>query len=125
MQTLAQLLDAGAPDKVAVVTPNGPSLTYRQLRDQVEELASILSAAGLSTGQAASIVLGNDIRFVATFLAVARLGAVAAPLNPNYTEDEYRFYMEDAGASLAILPPEDHPARGSGPGTRTPVHRGP
>ncbi len=113
MQTLAQLLDAGAPDKAAIVTPNGPSLTYRQLRDQVEELASTLSAAGLSQGQAASIVLGNDIRFVATFLAVARLGAVAAPLNPNYTEDEYRFYMEDAGASLAILPPEEHPARGA------------
>ena len=48
MQTLAQLLDAGAPDKAAVVTPNGPTLTYRQLRDQVEELASTLSAAGLS-----------------------------------------------------------------------------
>ena len=113
MQTLAQLLDAGAPDKAAVVVPGGPTLTYRQLRDQVEELASTLSAAGLSRGQAASIVLGNDIRFVATFLAVARLGAVAAPLNPNYTEDEYRFYMEDAGASLAILPPEEHPARGA------------
>ena len=37
----------------------------------------------------------------------------AAPLNPNYTEDEYRFYMEDAGASLAILPPEEHSARGA------------
>ncbi len=120
MQTLAQLLDAGAPDKAAVVTPNGPSLTYGRLRDLVEGLASSLSGAGLAKGQAASIVLGNDIRFVATFLAVTRLGAVAAPLNPNYTEDEYRFYMEDAGASLAILPPEEHPARKAAQGLGLP-----
>ena len=113
MQTLAQLLESGAPDKAAVVVPGGPSLTYTQLGEQVEDLASALTAAGLARGQAAAIVLGNDIRFIATFLAVARLGAVAAPLNPNYTEDEYHFYMEDAGATLAILPPEEHPARGA------------
>ena len=33
MQTLAHLLDAGAPDKAAVVTPNGPSLTYRTVSE--------------------------------------------------------------------------------------------
>ena len=122
MQTLAQLLDSGAPDKAAIIVPGGPTLTYAGLHDQVEHLASVLSNAGLARGQAASIVLGNDIRFVATFLAVARLGAVAAPLNPNYTEDEYRFYMEDAGASLAILPPEDHPARAAAQGLGLTVH---
>ena len=120
MQTLAQLLDSGHQTKPAIVVPGGPTLTYNELHDQVEGLASALSNAGLSRGQAASIVLGNDIRFVTTFLAVARLGAVAAPLNPNYTEEEYRFYMEDAGASLAILPPEDHPARAAAQGLGLP-----
>ena len=45
------------------------------------------------------------------FLAVARAGAIAAPLNPAYTADEFKFYMEDAEAQLAILPEGEHAAR--------------
>ena len=37
--------------------------------------------------------------------AVARAGAVAAPLNSAYTLDEFKFFMEDADSQLAIVPP--------------------
>ena len=36
---------------------------------------------------------------------------IAAPLNPAYTTDEFTFFMEDAGARVAILPNGAHPAR--------------
>lgn len=42
------------------------------------------------------------------FLGVALARAVAAPLNPAYTEEENKFYMEDAASKLLIVP-----ARGS------------
>ena len=38
------------------------------------------------------------------FLGVALARAVAAPLNPSYTEDENKFYMEDAASKLLIVP---------------------
>jgi acyl-CoA synthetase (AMP-forming)/AMP-acid ligase II len=52
-----------------------------------------------------------------TFLAVTSC-ATAAPLNPGYREDEFRFYMEDLGAKALITLPEDtseaHAAAGQG-----------
>ncbi|HEX2513231.1 MAG TPA: acyl--CoA ligase, partial [Chloroflexota bacterium] len=38
------------------------------------------------------------------FLAAA-VAATAAPLNPAYTESEFRFYMEDTGARALVVPP--------------------
>ena len=70
-----------------------------------------LAAAGASPGTTVSIILPNGLDFVVVFLAVARCGAVAAPLNPAYTVDEFKFYMEDASSGLAILPAGDHPGR--------------
>lgn len=121
MKTLAELLTNGGHDEPALVVPQGPSVSYEGLGVQVEELASALKGAGVEPGQAVSIVLGNNIEFVATFLAVTRLGATAAPLNPSYTSDEYRFYMKDAGAVMAILPPEEHPARGAAQSLNLPI----
>src|SRR5438309_4386910 len=35
----------------------------------------------------------------------------SAPLNPSYKVEEFRFYLEDAGAKAVIVAPGDHPAR--------------
>jgi acyl-CoA synthetase (AMP-forming)/AMP-acid ligase II len=48
-----------------------------------------------------AIVLPNGPEMAAAFLAVAGC-AVAAPLNPAYTADEFAFYMEDLGARALI-----------------------
>lgn len=111
MHTLTELLKNGDPNQTALTIPDGPVVSYRELGEQIEALALVLSDRGIAKGSTASIVLGNDLQFVVSFLAVARLGAVAAPLNPNYTIGEYSFYMKDAGSTLAMLPPADHAAR--------------
>ena len=67
----------------------------------------------MQPAKAVSIALPNGLDFLVAFMAVARAGAIAAPLNPAYTADEFKFYMQDAEAQLAILPPGDHPARES------------
>ena len=108
--TLPGLLERGASGHPAVVVPGGPSATYRQLAEHVESLAGRLLAAGVEPGSTVSIVLGNDLSFVECFLAVTRAGAVAAPLNPAYTTDEFRSFMEDAGAKAVLLPPSESPA---------------
>ena len=101
--TLADLLQQGDPDHTAIVVPDGPSVTYGALDAQVESLAASFQASGLGHGSVVSLVQGNDLPFVTTFLAVTRAGAVAAPLNPAYTADELRFYMEDAGAQAVVM----------------------
>ena len=111
MTTLAHILDEHPDDQTSVVIPGGPSVSYSALRDEVERVAGILAASGVQRRRAVSIVLPNGLDFIVTFLAVARSGAVAAPLNPGYTVDEFNFFMEDADSQLAIFPPGDHPGR--------------
>lgn len=38
------------------------------------------------------------------FIAVTRVRAIAAPLNSAYTEDEFKFYLEDANSTLLLVP---------------------
>ena len=109
--TLADLLRRGEPQHKAIVVPGGPAASYAELEAHVKSLASSLQASGLGHGSVVSLVLGNDLSFVALFLAVARAGAVAAPLNPTYTVEELRFFMEDTGADAVVLTPGQHPAR--------------
>lgn len=113
MKTLAELLETGQSNHPAIVIPDGPRVTYAELRAQVESLASALWEAGVRPGETVSIVLGNNLEYVVAFLAVVRVGAIAAPLNPNYTAAELQFYMEDAGAKTLLLPPGEHPSRGA------------
>ena len=111
MTTLAQVLAPNASTDNAVVIPDGPTLSYAALSDEIERVAGVLAAAGVEAGRPVSIVLANNLEFLVAFLAVARAGAIAAPLNSAYTVDEFKFFMEDADAQLAIVPPGEHAGR--------------
>ena len=111
INTLRDVLRPTSNGDVAVDIPGGPKIDYARLDDEVERVAGRLAAAGVSPGTTVSIILPNGLEFIVAFLAVARCGAVAAPLNSAYTVDEFKFYMEDASSGLAILPVGDHPGR--------------
>lgn len=111
MNTLADILNPQNSTDCAITIPDGPAVSYAGFGEEVERIAELLAAAGVQPGKAVSIVLPNGLDFLVVFLAVARAGAIAAPLNPAYTIDEFKFYMEDAEAQLAILPLGDHAGR--------------
>ena len=101
--TLRGLLDAGAPDRPALRVPGGPTLTYDALRRQVDRLSADLRGLGVQRGDRVAMVLPNSLEALVAFLAVSNI-ATAAPLNPAYKEDEFRFYMDDTGARALVLP---------------------
>lgn len=91
--------------------PGRPDMTYDELGRVVDTAGRELAALGIRPGVPVAIVLPNGPEMAAVFLAVASY-AVAAPLNPAYTEDEFAFYMEDLGAKLLIVQAgTDTPAR--------------
>jgi acyl-CoA synthetase (AMP-forming)/AMP-acid ligase II len=103
--TLLGLLTAPA-DRTALIQPEaGVRLTYGALRHQVESVASLLAAAGIRRGDRVGMALPNGIANIITFLSASMAGT-AAPLNPGYKEEEFRFYLEDTNAKLLLLPPE-------------------
>ncbi|HZD01236.1 MAG TPA: acyl--CoA ligase [Actinomycetes bacterium] len=101
---LLKLLDNGEPDAPAIVVPDGPRLTYQELREQVRRGAEALAGLGLRRDQAVGMVFENSAEALVLFLAAA-LAASAAPLNPAYTEAEFRFYLEDVDARALVVPP--------------------
>ena len=100
---LSGLLEAGAPEHAALRVPGGPTITYDALRRQVDRLSADLRGLGIERGDRVALVLPNSLEALVAFLAVSNV-ATAAPLNPAYKEDEFRFYMDDTGARALVLP---------------------
>jgi len=100
--TVMELLSSGADDAVAISTPGGAPLRYRDLRRLMADTLSILNAHGIGRNDRVAIVLDNGPRMATAFLAVAA-GATAAPLNPGYRADELEFYLTDLRARLLIV----------------------
>jgi acyl-CoA synthetase (AMP-forming)/AMP-acid ligase II len=111
--TLADLFSQADADHPALLLPEEGAMTrYRSLAEQVDTLAVMLRQSGLEPGDGVAIVLPNGLEYLASFLAVPRARLTAAPLNPAYKAEEFRFYLEDAGVRAIIVPPGDHPVRG-------------
>jgi len=102
--TLNRILERGQADDLAIDVPGGARLTYRELREQVAAVADELSRMGLGRGDRIALVLPNCVEAIVLFVAAATVGT-AAPLNPAYKEDEFRFYLEDVDARALVVPP--------------------
>jgi acyl-CoA synthetase (AMP-forming)/AMP-acid ligase II len=114
---ILDLLENGDPSRLALaVSGGGPKLTYDQLRAQVNRLVDELRQAGLGRDDRIAMALPNGIEMIVSFLAASIVGT-AAPLNPAYTRDEFKFYLEDTSASALILPPKDNEEARAAAGT--------
>ncbi|AVH69520.1 acyl--CoA ligase [Nostoc sp. 'Lobaria pulmonaria (5183) cyanobiont'] len=91
----------GEDNHPALVTPDGRSLTYKQLRENVIRLVSQLNSFGLKRGERIAIAMTNGSPMAITFLAAAICGT-AAPLNPKYKQEEFAFYYQDTQAKALI-----------------------
>ena len=104
-QTLREVLDYGVAEHAALVSPDGPTITYDDLRAQVDRLRVQLRSLGIRKEDRVAIVLPNGLESIVTFLAVTA-AATAAPLNAAYKIDEFAFYLDDTNASAVITGPE-------------------
>jgi acyl-CoA synthetase (AMP-forming)/AMP-acid ligase II len=104
--TLIDLLRRNPGGSPAVVIPEqNITITYDGLRSQVEAFAEGLAGAGVRPGDRIGIALPNGLPTIVAFLAASTAGT-AAPLNQNYREEEFRFYLDDTNAKVLLLPPD-------------------
>jgi acyl-CoA synthetase (AMP-forming)/AMP-acid ligase II len=102
-EPLIELIDPDGERPALVCPDDGERVTHAQLRERVADIAARLRAAGVERGGSVAIVLPNGPEIVEVLLGVAAAGAAAAPLNPAYTEPEYRFYLEDLAPQLLVV----------------------
>ena len=75
------------PDAPALLF-KGSTVSYARLARESDALASALAEMGVSRGDRVALLLPNCPQFVIAQLAIWKVGAIVAPLNPIYTEHE-------------------------------------
>jgi long-chain acyl-CoA synthetase len=102
--TLAEGLSQTAsrmPDNPALVF-QGKTITYKELDLMVSKLASALKSLGIGPGDRVALLLPNLVQTAVGIYAALRLGAIASPNNPLYTDRELEHQLKDSGAKVLI-----------------------
>ena len=98
---LTRVVDRAAEqfgDRIAYVTAEGSSISYRELRGRSLRAAAWLRQRGVGDGDVVALVLPATVDYLALYLGAARIGAITAGINARLTADE-------RGQLLAIAEP--------------------
>ncbi|MFC1875331.1 long-chain fatty acid--CoA ligase [Chloroflexota bacterium] len=90
------------PDHRALLF-QGAHLSYAELEQLSDVFATALVARGIQKGDRVALLLPNCPQFIIAQLGAWKAGAIAAPINPLYTESELKHMLEGCGAKTAIV----------------------
>ena len=102
---LADLLKRHAADRPrqAALVEGDWVITWSDLDRRVCQLANGLWKTGVRKGDPVAVVLPNGCAFVTTFLALARIGAVVVPVNPEFKALEIRSALQAARCETGVF----------------------
>ena len=103
-QTLGQVLDrrvAKNGDRVWLIDGDR-QWRYRDVDARANRLARGLAGAGVKAGDTVLLMLPDCVDFVATWCALARLGAIEVPVNVHLRGGVLAHVLRDAGAGIMI-----------------------
>ena len=101
-QTISSFLSKHLSASKAIGALNKEWLTYGALRELTQKVKTSLRESGISKKDRVAIVLPNGPTMASAFATIAQC-ATTAPLNPNYREDEFFFYLEDLKAAAIVV----------------------
>ncbi|WP_372758361.1 long-chain-fatty-acid--CoA ligase [Litorivivens sp.] len=103
---------ASTRGELLLASDDRQSLTFAQAKQRVDRIAGALEASGIEAGDRVGILAKNSVDNLCTFLACARLGAVAVGLNYRLTQPEVEFIASDAEIKHLFFDAEFDPLRG-------------
>ncbi len=89
---LFEVVASAVPDRTAFVCGE-QRLSFRELNQRANQLASALQARGIVRGNNVGIELFNSAEYLETFLACCKIGAVPANVNYRYVADELHYLL--------------------------------
>ena len=91
------------PDRIAVRTVDGETLTYGELATQASQVAGLLASLGVEATSRVAILASNSLDFVRAWAGVQRLGATAVLLNTELMGDFLLHPLQDSAPSLLVI----------------------
>src|ERR1700752_2738127 len=98
-------LDRGHGDRLALTGPLG-TMSYAELCEQASRWGNGLISLGLKRGNRVLMFLDDTPAYPAAFFGAVRAGFVPLLINTLTPPDLLRFYLSDAGATVAIADAE-------------------
>src|SRR5215510_2057305 len=101
---LHEILDTAVidvPDRPAT-SFFGATLTFEDIKDRSDRLATALDRYGITKGDRVGIMLPNCPQYIVAAFAILRHGAIVVNINPSYTAREVLTVAEDAGPRIII-----------------------
>ena len=89
------------PAKPALIF-QGKVVTYQELDVMVSKWASALQSFGVRPGDRVGLLLPNLVQTVVGIYGALRMGAVAVPNNPLYTDRELQHQLNDSGCTVLL-----------------------
>jgi len=80
----------------------GEGIPYSELLAWSQRISRSIEATVRMPGQRVALMVPNSAAFVAAFFAVARAGAVVAPMNPGYGSHDLTSHLDDLDAAALL-----------------------
>ncbi len=100
---LADRVDAAPEEPFLFSEADGRIFTYAEFDQAVNRSGRRLAAAGVSKGDAVSLLLPNSAEYIIAYFACWKLGAVAGPVNSLLKADEVAFVISDSEAKAVLV----------------------
>ena len=81
----------------------GRKLTYADLCFKTERVAEVLNTLGVSRGDRVAMLLADSPEFIAAFVAIISIGAIAVPINLALSLEDQLLIIKDCGAGAAVV----------------------
>jgi benzoate-CoA ligase len=101
-------VESGRADKPAFIAHDA-TLTYEQLRKQVNRAGGLLRELGVGREHRVLLVLDDTTAFPILFLGAMRIGAVPVPVSHLDKADNFRHFVEDSYATVVATDAETLP----------------
>jgi benzoate-CoA ligase len=102
---IAPNLAAGRGGKTAIIDRGG-EISYATLAERIDRAATMFAGLGVGPGERVLMAMVDSADFVAVFLGAVKAGIVPVPLNTLLTSDDYRWMVQDSGASAVVVSDE-------------------
>jgi long-chain acyl-CoA synthetase len=81
----------------------GKRISWAELERLSDAFATALAELGIGAGDRVALILPNCPQFLIAELGAWKAGAIVAPLNPVYTEQELATLLASSGARVAVV----------------------
>ena len=86
-----------------ILSMKGRTVSYAELEQSTNAFASALSTLGVKRGDRVALCLPNCPQFFVAEIGAWKIGAIACPFNPTYTEREMEDALAATGAKTLVV----------------------